>query len=143
MKALSIATAILAVVFFAGVAANFAAAEPKGFGNGANADCPNFVDEDGDGVNDNQADCPYDGDGPKDGTGVRKQARAARFVDEDGDGINDNATAGNRSGATRKVARGIRRGGANGDSERIQARDCDGSCDGTFKKTRRGVRGRR
>lgn len=70
MKALSITTAVLAVLFIAVVAANFAVADPKGGSGTQNrgSDCPNFVDEDGDGVNDN---CPNGGTRPQDGSGAK------------------------------------------------------------------------
>ncbi len=70
MKALSITTALIAAVFFAGVAVNFAGAD-AGAGPG-NPDCPIFVDADGDGINDN---CTGDGTRPQDGTGVKKRPK--------------------------------------------------------------------
>ena len=52
---------------------------------------PNFVDENGDGYNDNAPD--HDGDGIPNGQDADWQSsgRGRQFVDEDGDGINDNA----------------------------------------------------
>src|SRR6056297_2759651 len=62
-------------------------------------DCPNFVDEDGDGYNDNAPDT--DGDGIPNGLdedyeggagqGFGGSVNGAGFVDEDGDGFNYNA----------------------------------------------------
>ncbi|MBK7105622.1 MAG: hypothetical protein IPH62_10100 [Ignavibacteriae bacterium] len=57
----------------------------------------NFVDEDGDGYNDNAPD--HDGDGIPNGLDEDYVSPGKNsFVDEDGDGINDNAT-GNGNGA--------------------------------------------
>ena len=61
---------------------------------------PNFVDEDGDGYNDNAPD--HDGDGIPNGvdpdyTAPGRQNGGRGFVDLNGDGINDNAGKGNRS----------------------------------------------
>ena len=55
-----------------------------------------FVDEDGDGYNDNATDSDGDGipngmDADYDGAKNRKGNGSRGFVDEDGDGINDNA----------------------------------------------------
>lgn len=55
---------------------------------------PNFVDEDGDGYNDNAPD--HDGDGIPNGldpdyTAGKKNRAKNQFIDLDGDGINDNA----------------------------------------------------
>jgi hypothetical protein len=57
---------------------------------------PGFVDEDGDGFNDNAPDLDGDGipngqDPDYDGTKARQGKGARGFIDEDGDGINDNA----------------------------------------------------
>ena len=121
MKALSITTALIAAVFFAGVAVNFAGAD-VGAGPG-NPECPNFVDADGDGINDN---CTGDGTRPQDGTGQKRGARKGggdgtcpNFVDEDGDGINDNCTGdGTRSqdgtGVRKRAKRGTRDGNGAG-----------------------------
>ncbi len=56
-----------------------------------------FVDENGDGYNDNAPD--HDGDGIPNGLDpdwkkMQKRKRALQFVDLDGDGINDNLNAG-------------------------------------------------
>ncbi len=58
---------------------------------------PNFVDNNGDGFNDNAPD--HDGDGIPNGqdpdyTGANKGKRQQQFVDTDGDGIADNVAAG-------------------------------------------------
>ena len=117
MKALSITTAFLAAIFFAGIAITFAGAE-AGAGPG-NPDCPNFVDADGDGINDN---CTGDGTRPQDGTGQKRGARKGggdgtcpNFVDEDGDGINDNCPNGgirpqDGTGIKKRANRGSRGG---------------------------------
>lgn len=138
MKALSITTALLAAIFLAGLAITFAEA---GQGNGpGNPDCPNFVDADGNGINDN---CTGDGTRPQDGTGERRGTRGGRkgnggrgsnpdcpnFVDEDGDGINDSCPNGgirpqDGTGARKRAKRGTRGGNGNG----------------TGRKTRRGGR---
>ncbi|MDO5044079.1 MAG: hypothetical protein Q4E22_02110 [Coriobacteriia bacterium] len=52
-------------------------------GNGTNENCPNFVDEDGDGFNDNRRNL-----GRQNGNGTNENC--PNFVDEDGDGVNDN-----------------------------------------------------
>jgi len=57
----------------------------------------NFVDEDGDGYNDNAPD--HDGDGIPNGLDpdwqkLKKAKKAKRFVDLDGDGIDDNVQSG-------------------------------------------------
>lgn len=72
---------------------------------------PNFVDEDGDGFNDNAPD--HDGDGIPNGqdadyTGQGKGKRQQRFIDVDGDGIADNVGMGTRNAYGRK---GNKRGG--------------------------------
>jgi hypothetical protein len=213
MKVLTIATALLAVLFFAGMVVNSAGADPKGGPDGAkgfvdenndgvndnalDADgdgIPNgkdpdytgakerkgnpekgFVDADGDGINDNAQDA--DGDGipngkdpdyapPKDGSGAKrgnlaKRARTLRrgFIDEDGDGINDLAADSDGDGIpncqdpdyvpagkgpSKTRSRGFRLAPAAeplGDADRIRDRDSDGTCDGTGRKIRRGVRG--
>ena len=132
MKVLSITTALLAILFLAGVVVNFAGADPKGRpgdangrGNGDNDGCLNFVDEDGDGVNDN---CPNEGERPQDGSGVQQGSRRGgrnngkdgapgnpdclNFVDEDGDGVNDNCpNGGERPQDGSGVKQGSRRGG--------------------------------
>ena len=152
MKALSITTALIAAVFFAGIAVNFAMAAAEG-GPG-NPDCPNFVDLNEDGINDN---CTGEGLRPQDGTGEQKGVRKGggdgtcpNFVDEDGDGINDNCTgdgtrsqdgAGARKRINKRSPRSCDVSGsamAPGIQDRNQVHD--GSCDGTGLKTRRGVR---
>ena len=127
MKALSITTALLAVVFLAGLAIAFAEA---GQGNGpGDATCPNFVDADLDGINDN---CTGDGTRPQDGTGKGRRRGNGRgagnpnrpdFVDADGDGINDNCPNGGTrpqdgTGVGRRVKRGTRDGRGNGTGRR-------------------------
>ncbi len=72
---------------------------------------PNFVDENGDGYNDNAPD--HDGDGIPNGQdadyqGAGKGKRQQRFVDTNGDGIADNVGTGSRMGYGKK---GNRRGG--------------------------------
>jgi len=111
MKALSITTALIAAVFFAGVAVNFAGAD-AGAGPG-NPDCPLFVDANGDGINDN---CTGDGTRPQDGTG---DGARPNFVDEDGDGINDNCIGDGTgsqdgTGIRKKAKRGTRDGSGAG-----------------------------
>ena len=97
MKVLSIA-AFMVALFFAGIVVSYVGADLETKGGPANSDCPNFVDADGDGINDN---CPNKGERPQDGTGLKKGNRKGtgsrggntncpNFVDEDGDGINDN-----------------------------------------------------
>ncbi len=66
-----------------------------------------FVDEDGDGINDNARAA-----GPRDGTGQQQKKRKHRrdhFIDADGDGINDERCSG--MGVGRGERRGERRGG--------------------------------
>lgn len=74
------------------------AAAPAMAQQGSNQNPPKhglkFVDEDGDGYNDNAPDA--DGDGIPNGldpdyTGVKMRGGVGGFIDEDGDGINDNA----------------------------------------------------
>jgi len=121
----------------------------------------NAVDSDGDGIpNGKDPDYvpPEDGSGTRRGNAV-KQARKSRrgFVDEDGDGINDLAVDSDGDGIpncqdpdyvsaggskTKTRSRGLRRSRnveVSGDVDQIRARDCDGNCDGTARKTRRGV----
>lgn len=88
---------------------------------------PHFIDEDGDGFNDNAPDT--DGDGIPNGQdpdyqGAGKQSGAG-FVDEDGDGINDNAGLGLGKGGSRggraqgdrpKDGTGYRRGSGGGNA---------------------------
>lgn len=94
MKILTISTAFLAAIFLAGVAVNYVGADSEV--KPRSADCPNFVDADGDGVNDS---CSNGGVRPQDGTGKRQRAGRGNgganpdcpnFIDADGDGINDN-----------------------------------------------------
>lgn len=120
MKILTITMAILFAVVLVGFVANMANAAPRGFGRGANTECPNFVDSDGDGINDN---CPNGGVRPQDGTGQKRgRGRNAgnggpnpdcpNFVDADGDGVNDNCPNGGvrpKDGSGAKMRRGIRR----------------------------------
>ena len=131
MKALSITTALLATVFLASLAITFAEA---GQGNGpGDGTCPNFVDEDGDGVNDN---CTGDGTRPQDGTGNKNGAEKGRrngggggnpdcqnFVDENGDGVNDNCPNGGSkpqdgTGVKKRSKRGNPGGSGNGTGRR-------------------------
>ncbi len=113
---------------------------------------PNFVDENGDGFNDNAPD--HDGDGIPNGQdpdyqGAGKGKRQQQFIDNDGDGIADNVAAGNRQGFGRK---GSRRGGygpGDGTGSGVRPQDGtgfgpgagSGNCDGTGPKGRTG-RGR-
>lgn len=129
MKALSITAALLAAIFFVGVAITFAGADADA-GPG-NPDCPNFVDADGDGINDN---CTGDGTRPQDGTGEKRGARKGgregnadcpNFVDEDGDGINDNCP---NDGVRPQDGTGVKRGARRGTR--------DGSGAGTGRRTR-------
>jgi len=122
MKALSITTALLATVFLAGLAISFAVA---GQGNGpGDATCPNFVDENTDGINDN---CTGDGTRPQDGTGKgagkRRNPDRPDFVDENLDGVNDNCPNGGTrpqdgTGIGRRIKRGTRDGRGNGTGRR-------------------------
>ncbi len=89
-----------------------------------------FVDENGDGYNDNAPD--HDGDGIPNGLdpdyqGARRMGGARGFVDLDGDGINDNR--GGRRGAM-GTAVGPRGQGMN----RAGAALRSGTCDGTGPK---------
>ena len=61
----------------------------------------NFVDEDGDGYNDNAPD--HDGDGIPNGLDPDYQGRGKKFVDLDGDGINDNIYGKNQQKRKRGV----------------------------------------
>ena len=160
MKVLSITTAFLAAIFFAGVAVNSVMAAPEG--GPRIPDCENFVDLDLDGVNDN---CTGEGLRPQDGTGEQKGGRKGAgagggtgegnpdcplFLDEDGDGINDACSSvrnrlANGAGAKRRMNKRVPRSSdvsgsatAPGIQDRDQLRD--DSCDGTGRKTRRGVR---
>ena len=137
MKTLSITTALIAAVFLAGLAITFAeAGQGNGAGNAGSADCPNFVDADGDGINDN---CTGDGTRPQDGTGQRRGARKGKgngsgnpdcpnFVDEDGDGINDNCPNGGSrpqdgTGLKKRARRGTRGGNGSGTGRKAR-RSC-------------------
>jgi len=108
--------------------------------NGDNATAqhgPYFIDEDGDGYNDNAPD--HDGDGIPNGQdpdyeGAGKK-NGSRFVDEDGDGINDNAGLGRGSGGQRggraqgarpQDGTGNRRGLGGGNQTGGQTGDCTG-----------------
>jgi len=99
MKILTITMAFLFAVVLVGFTANLVNAAPKGFGRGANTECPNFVDNDGDGINDN---CPNGGVRPQDGTGAKRgkggnggpNPDCPNFVDANGDGVNDNCPNG-------------------------------------------------
>jgi len=133
MKAISITTAFLAVMFFVVVAVNFVGADAEA-GPG-NPDCPNFVDTDGDGINDN---CTGDGTRPQDGTGQKRGVRRGggsgdgtcpNFVDEDGDGINDNCPN-----------KGVRPQDGTGLRKRAKRGTRGGNCGGTGCKSRRGGR---
>lgn len=98
---------------------------------------PNFMDEDGDGYNDNAPDT--DGDGIPNGqdpdyTGAGKQ-NGAGFVDEDGDGLNDNAGQGRGTGGSRggraqgdrpQDGSGYRRGHGGGNTGGPGSGDCTG-----------------
>jgi len=132
-----VGTLTLGVVFLmGGPAAHAGEGSPVEVAHG-----PNFVDEDGDGYNDNAPD--HDGDGipnghdsdyVKPGTGPGPR----RFIDEDGDGIND--LAGGRPHYVRKNSfwhrmaerfgffrhdRGRSRPEGRGSSERSRNRDRD------------------
>ncbi len=150
MKVLSITTALLAALFLAGIVISFAVADPEGGPDGVKG----FVDEDGDGVNDNAPDADGDGipngkDPDYAGAKARKGDNARGFVDEDGDGVNDNAQdadgdgipngkdpdyvppgdgTGSKRGNAMKQARALRRGfvDENGDGINDLAVDSDG-----------------
>ncbi|MFZ1289629.1 MAG: hypothetical protein WAR79_06050 [Melioribacteraceae bacterium] len=105
----------------------------------------NFVDEDGDGYNDNAPD--HDGDGIPNGLDEDYNGNGKNsFVDLDGDGINDNSTNGNGYGARKglnsnhglnKNSVGAQNGNVNG------AGNNTGNTDGTTSgKTRKGRGGR-
>ena len=102
MKVLSITTAFLAAIFFAGVAVNSVMAAPEG--GPRIPDCENFADLNLDGINDN---CTGEGLRPQNGEGEQKGGRkgngpgdgdpqcdpvCGNFVDVDGDGVNDGCT---------------------------------------------------
>ena len=157
MRTLTVTTSILAALFFAGIVISYAGAVPEPKGGPGSVDCPNFVDEDNDGINDN---CPNDGTRAQDGTGAKrgtgKVNRGAgpvencpNFIDEDGDGINDNCPY---KGERQQDGTGKRRMGrirsnpdggteAPGTQDKIRDRARDGSCDGKARKTRRVIRG--
>jgi len=98
---------------------------------------PNFIDEDGDGYNDNAPD--DDGDGIPNGQdpdyeGAGKQ-NGAGFVDEDGDGINDNAglgrglggqRGGQAQGARPQDGTGFKKGHGGGNGSGSGSGDCTG-----------------
>lgn len=107
-----------------------------------------FVDENGDGYNDNAPDADGDGipngldpdyDGPKLGKGNKG------FVDLDGDGINDNAGMNRQNGKGGKGGFGMR-GGKGGSGVSPQSGSGmgqgtgTGNCDGTGPKGKRGGR---
>ncbi len=107
-----------------------------------------FVDENGDGYNDNAPDADGDGipngldpdyDGPKLGKGNKG------FVDLDGDGINDNAGMNRQKGKGGKGGFGMR-GGKGGSGVSPQSGNGmgqgtgTGDCDGTGPKGKRGGR---
>lgn len=108
-----------------------------------------FVDENGDGYNDNAADADGDGipngqDADYDGAKARKGNNAKGFVDADGDGVNDNALDADGDGIPNgqdddfvrpQDGSGIKRGGGSGSG------DCDGT--GTGKSTGKRSGGRR
>ena len=135
MKVLSITTAFLAAIFFAGIAVNSVMAAPEGVPG--NPDCENFVDLDGDGVNDN---CTGEGDRPQDGTGEKKGGRKGNgpgdgagpgnpdcenFVDLDGDGVNDNCTG---EGDRPQDGTGEKKGGRKGNGPGDGAGDGNPEC---------------
>ena len=107
-----------------------------------------FVDENGDGYNDNAPDADGDGipngldpdyDGPKLGKGNRG------FVDLDGDGINDNAGMNRRKGKGGKSGFGMRGGKGKGgispqNGQGMGQGQGTGNCDGTGPKGKRGGR---
>jgi len=149
VKILSITTALLATLFFAGIVVNFAGADPRGAGKG-------FVDENNDGINDNAPDADGDGvpngqDPDYAGAKARKGDNAKGFVDADGDGINDNAQdadgdgipngkdpdyvppkdgSGAKRGSLTKQARGLRRGFVDEDGDGINDLAVDSDGDG-------------
>lgn len=159
MKSLTITIAFLFAVFVTVFMVSMVNAEPKGLGKGSNTQCPNFVDENGDGINDN---CPNGGVRPQDGTGEQKGKTKAKkgpntqcpnFVDENGDGINDNCPNGGvrpQDGTGIKKRQKVSRNSSNvnaapslsvlslGDKIQDRVRDKDGSCDGKVRKTRTG-----
>ncbi len=67
-----------------------------------------FVDEDGDGINDNLRSSAKRGDGDGSGTRLRERRRD-HFIDNDGDGINDNRCSG--MGIMHGKRRGQQKGG--------------------------------
>jgi hypothetical protein len=143
MRTLSIAAMLFGALFIAGLAISSAVAG-SGAGPG-DPDCPNFVDEDGDGVND---DCTGDGTRPQDGTGRRRGLRRGgspggpNSIDEDEDGISDNCpNNGTRpqdgSGAKRKIRGRRSDDSGNGEANGTRSRSRDGSGSGTGRKNRR------
>jgi hypothetical protein len=109
---------------------------------------PNFVDKNGDGVNDNAPD--HDNDGIPNGQdpdyqGANKGKRQQTFVDNDGDGIADNAR-GQMKGKARGQAgygpgdgtgnKGVRPQDGTGLGKGAQSGNCDGT--GPKGKTNRG-----
>ncbi len=101
-----------------------------------------FVDEDGDGYNDNAVDSDGDGipngqDEDYDGAKARKGNNAKGFVDADGDGVNDNALDADGDGIPNgqdddfvrpQDGSGAKRGGGSGTG------DCDGTGNGKGKR---------
>ena len=103
---------------------------------------PNFVDEDGDGYNDNAPD--HDGDGIPNGVDpdyTKATGGGRGFVDLNGDGINDNAGRGNRSRGQGRGGYGPKDGSGN---QGVGPRDGtghgagDGTTTGTGTQKRRG-----
>lgn len=100
---------------------------------------PNFVDKNGDGVNDNAPD--HDNDGIPNGQdpdyqGANKGKRQQYFIDEDGDGIADNARGQVKGKARTKASygpgdgtgnKGVRPQDGTGYGRGAQSGDCDGT----------------
>ena len=157
MKVLSITTAFLAAIFFAGIAVNSVMAAPAG--GPVNPDCINFVDLDLDGIND---DCTGDQARLQDGEGEQKGGRKGSgpgdgigncdpvcedFIDADGDGINDNCPdTGDRPQDGTGEQKGVRKGGGDGTCPNFVDEDGDGindNCTGDGTRSQDGAGARK
>lgn len=98
---------------------------------------PHFIDENGDGYNDNAPD--NDGDGIPNGQDADYagpgKSNHPPFVDEDGDGINDNAGSGRGIGGQRggqaqgtrpQDGTGLKKGHGGGNGSGVGSGDCTG-----------------